>query len=239
MASENPLLELQRLDSNADALRARRAGLPERAALLGCAAELAALANQREELRGRHAVLDREEHRVEILVADLGAKAREVESTLYSGKVTASRELQALQLELRDFQRRQGEREAEELALMEQAEQLDAEGGAMELRRLALGKEVDALHAALAAAEAEIDGELAQLAGERAAVAPSLPPELLAMYEKLRAFPRLAGRVAVRFERGTCTGCRGALPIVVVSRIEREPTGATIQCPQCQRLLVP
>jgi predicted nucleic acid-binding Zn-ribbon protein len=238
MGTDHSLLELQGLDSSADALRARRAGLPERAAIPEHEAEIAALARERDEARGRRVTLGREEHRVEGLVADLEAKAHEVEITLYSGKITASRELEALQKELHDFQRRRGEREGEELALMEQAEQIEAEMAAMDMRRETLETQLAELRAALAAAESQIDAELARIAEQREAVVPRLSAPLLAVYEKLRAFPRLAGRVAVLLERGTCSGCRGAVPIVIVSRIEREPAGATVQCPRCQRLLV-
>jgi hypothetical protein len=238
MTTVQPLLALQRLDSSADALRARRAGLPERAALAEHDAEIIALASERDAALVRQVALGREERRVETLVADLRAKAKEVETTLYSGKVKASRELEALQLELRDFQRRQGEREGEELEVMAQAEQLENDLAAMAARRETLETEMSDLRVALAAAEARIDAELAQLAEQRAAVLPQLPTELTTLYEKLRTFPKLAGRAAVLFERGACTGCKGAPPIMVVSRIEREPAGASIQCPQCQRLLV-
>jgi len=238
MTSDQPLLELQRLDSSADALCARRSALPERAALAERDAEIATLAAQRDDALVRQIALGREERRVETLVADLRAKAKDVETTLYSGKVRASRELEALQQELRDFQRRQGEREGEELEVMAQVEQLDADLAAMVARRETLEAEMSALRVALAAAESAIDAELAQIAEQRAAVVPRLRAELMTLYEKLRTFPKLAGRVAVPFERGACTGCKGALPIMVVSRIEREPAGASIQCPQCQRLLV-
>jgi predicted nucleic acid-binding Zn-ribbon protein len=239
MTTEQPLLELQRLDSSADALRVRRAELPERAALAAHGAEIAAIASERDAALLRQVALGREERRVETLVTDLRAKAKEVETTLYSGKVKASRELEALQLELHDFQRRQAEREGEELDVMAQVEELDTELAAMAARRETLETEMSALRGALAAAEAKIDAELAQLAEKRATVVPKLPAELTTLYEKLRTFPKLAGRVAVLFDRGACTGCKGALPIMVVSRIQREPAGASIQCPQCQRLLVP
>lgn len=238
MATDQPLLALQRLDSSADALRARRSGLPERAALAEHGAEIAALASELDDALAWQVTLGREERRVETLVADLRAKAKEVETTLYSGKVKASRELEALQLELRDFQRRQGEREGEELEVMAQGEQLETDIAAMVVRRKTLETEMAALRVAVAAAESTIDAELAQIAEQRAAVVPRLRAELMTLYEKLRSFPKLAGRVAVPFERGACTGCKGALPIMVVSRIEREPAGASIQCPQCQRLLV-
>jgi predicted nucleic acid-binding Zn-ribbon protein len=238
MGDDHPLLEVQRLDSSADALRASRAGLPERAALRERESELAALAHQREEAGTRRVALAREERGLETAVADLEARAREVEKTLYAGKVTAPRELEALQLELRDFQRRQGEREDEELALMEQQERVDAEIAAMDARHQKLEAQAAELRAAIAAAESKIDAELGRLREARAAIAPELPPALLAVYDKLRALPRLAGRVVVGVAGGTCSGCNVALPITLASRIQSEPRGDTVQCPQCHRILV-
>ena len=97
MAESHPLLELQRLDSEADALRARREALPERALLRDGETELAALATQRSAASEREVALGRDEHRVETQVTDARAKAQEIEATLYSGKVKVVNELKALQ----------------------------------------------------------------------------------------------------------------------------------------------
>jgi predicted nucleic acid-binding Zn-ribbon protein len=232
------LLALQGLDAEADALHARRAGLAERAALAADQAELGALAHAREEAGARRVALGREERHAEELVADVEARAREVESTLYSGKVTVIRELEALQAELRDFQRRLAAREDEELAVMEREEQLDAEIAAMDRRRQQLEARAAELRVALAAAETQIDAELARIDAQRAALLPRVPEATLAAYERLRALPRLSGRVAVPLEAGSCSGCRMALPIAMASRIQGEPSDVTVLCPHCGRLLV-
>jgi predicted nucleic acid-binding Zn-ribbon protein len=237
MSEDHPLLELQRLDSRCDALRARRAGLPERALLRGCESELAAVAQRREELRGQRTAFDREERRVEALVADLEAKARAVERDLYSGRITAPRELEALQLELSMIQRQQREREEEELVVLEQEERADGEATALDARRASLEEQAAGLRAALAEAEADIDAELGRLAAERPARVSRLSEVLLAAYEALRPHPRLAGRVAASIQGGACGGCHMALPTAAASRFAQEPSGAIIHCPHCGRIL--
>jgi hypothetical protein len=234
----HPLLEVQRLDGAAEALRARRAGLPERAACVAREAEIAALAHERVEAGERRAALTREERRLEAVVADLDARAREVEGRLYSGRIQAIRELEGLQLELRELQRRQGEQEEAELALLEQEEHLAGEIAASEARSAALAAELAELRRAVAAAEAEIDAELERLLAARAGQAGRLDAELLTRYERLRLAPPLRGRAAVRIAGGACEGCRATLPIAFASRLPRETLGATALCPRCGRILV-
>jgi len=238
MADPQPLLELQRLDSEADALRARRDALPERALLGEREAEMAALESQRNGAKERDLALGRDERHVETQVTDARAKAQEIEATLYSGKVKVVNELKALQAELRSFQQRQREYEEAELAVMGQQEELATEIAALDARGAALASEAGSLHAALAAAEAEIDAELTRLAAARAAVVAELPAAVLASYEKLRAMPRLKGRVVARIEGETCNGCHGAVPIAFASRFAQQAADTTTECPRCGRLIL-
>jgi predicted nucleic acid-binding Zn-ribbon protein len=238
MSDLHPLLELQQLDSEVDALHARRAALPEMARVQSAEAERAALAAQRDDLDARIAALAREERRIDGDVADARAKAREVEAQLYSGKVTAVKELEALHAELRSFQERQREHEEAELALMEQEEQLGAERAALDARHATLDRDGAEARTALAAAEAEIDAELARHVAERGAVLARLPADAIATYEKLRSVPRFKGRVVARLEGETCTGCWGALPTAFTSRFAREATDVSSACPRCGRLLL-
>jgi predicted nucleic acid-binding Zn-ribbon protein len=238
MSEAADVLELQRLDSSADRLHARRADLPERAALEASEAELGALGQQREEARARQEELAREERRDDALVTDLDARMREVEDTLYSGKVTVPRELEALQHELQAFKERQSRLEDEELAVMEQLEQVAAELAEIEARRATLETRVGELRAAIATAEQEIEAELARIREARDAIVEKLPSALLATYEKLRTIARLGGRVVAQLEGVMCRGCRVTLPTAEVSRIHREAREVPGQCPSCGRILV-
>ena len=219
-------------------MRARREALPERALLRDGGVEIAALASRRSEVSERELALGREEHRVETQVTDARAKAQEIEATLYSGKVKVVNELKALQAELRSFQQRQREHEEAELALMEQQEQLAAETAALDQRNAALTSDGAVLRAALDVAEAEIDAELARLAAARTAVVTQLAAPALATYEKLRAMPRLKGRVVAQIEGEMCNGCFGAVPIAFASRFSQEAADTTTECPRCGRLIL-
>jgi predicted nucleic acid-binding Zn-ribbon protein len=238
MAESHPLHELQRIDAEADALHARRAALPERASLSEAETEGAALAIQHGDAMARHRALEREEHRIETEVTDARTKAQEIEASLYSGNVKVVKELQALQSELQAFRQRQREHEEAELGLMEQQEQLDAEIATLDARRDALAQDVAGWQAALADAEAEIDADLARLGVQRSAVLPQIGETVLATYEKLRAMPRLKGRVVAKIESETCNGCWGAVPIAFATRFAQQAPDATAECPRCGRLLL-
>lgn len=238
MPESPPLLELQRLDAAADVLRARREALPERALLRDGESERAAIEVRQREVADRRAVLGREERRVEQEVEDARAKAHEIETSLYSGKVKVVKELEGLQMELALFQSRQREHEEAELALMEEEEQLSEQCTALAARAVSLAAEVGKWQAALGAAEAEIDAELTRLARERAAVVAQIPAAAAATYEKLRSMPRLKGRVVARIEGETCNGCWGGVPIAFATRFAQQAADITTECPRCGRILV-
>lgn len=238
MPERHPLLELQRLDLEADGLRAQRAGLPERAATAERDAALAKLASARAEADARAAALGHAEHEVETRVADLRARARDVETRLYSGEVKAIKELEGLQLELRDWQRKQGEEETTELALMEQQEALAAEIATLAARAEALATERAALALALTVRETEIDAALARILVARAAAGAALEPAVLTHYERLRIAPPNRGVAAVEIGNGVCLGCRATLPIAFAQTLEGRSPGTSVACPRCGRLLV-
>lgn len=238
MDAADSLLELQRLDAEGDALRARRAALPERAALRECDTRAAALEAERTAVEERRAALAAEERRLEGEVAAVDARAKEVEAKLYSGEVKAVSELEGLQLEFDSFRRRKGELEEEELAVLEQVEAAEGELAALAAQRAELDARAAELAAALAAAEAAIDAELEGIAGVRAGVAPGLTAEVLGTYGALREVERLEGQVIARFEGGRCVGCRVSLPINDAVRVRQAPPDVFVQCPRCSRLLV-
>ena len=238
MLERHPLLELQRLDLEADELRVRRAGLAEREACAARDAALTALASARAEADAREAALEHEEREVETRVTDLRARAREVETRLYSGEVKAIKELEGLQFELREWQRKQGEEETVELALMERQEALAGEIASLAARAEVLAAERTALATALAAREVEIDAALARVLAARAAAGAALEPAVLTHYERLRVAPPNRGVAAVQIGNGVCLGCRATLPIAFAQTLEGRPPGTAVACPRCGRLLV-
>lgn len=230
------LLDVQDRDLVADQLRHRHASLPERLALAEQEASVARLDTELAELRERLTTLQRSQKRLEDEIATLEAKAAAENTRMYSGSISAPRELQALQEEIDGLVRRQRSLEDEVLDLLEAAEPLQEEIDRLDLRREALAGEADRVRDLLGAAEAEIDTELASVTAARHELAAALPGDLLTTYERLRE--RLGGIGVARLEGAQCTGCHLRLPATEVDALRRAAPDAVHFHEECGRILV-
>jgi predicted nucleic acid-binding Zn-ribbon protein len=236
MASLETLLVLQEHDTTADQLRHRHDTLVERA-------ELASLQRQRSDLdveltrvlAARDEVA-RQQKRLEDEVASIEEKVAAVHGTLYGGSVTSPRELQALQQDEDSLKRHQAAVEDKVIEQMEAAVPLDESLDALGTTEVQLQADTARCEEALAAAEAEVDAELAATTAERDEVAVTIPPDLLERYEQLRH--DLGGIAVARLVGSNCGGCHLALPAVELDRIRHEPGDALVTCTECGRLLV-
>jgi predicted nucleic acid-binding Zn-ribbon protein len=230
------LLVVQEHDTTVDQLRHGRATLPERTQLDVLAERLTELEARAAEVGGRRDDVAGRQQKLEDELASLEEKLVMLEKRMYSGSVTAPRELQAMQADAEALKRRQSSLEDQVLEAMDDREPLDAQLRDLDADRQALDEESGGLRAAIAEAESAIDAELASEEAARAAASAAIPADLLALYEELRA--RLGGIGAARLVRGSCTGCHLALPATEVDRIKREPPDVVIRCDQCGRVLV-
>ncbi|HEX7096254.1 MAG TPA: C4-type zinc ribbon domain-containing protein [Acidimicrobiales bacterium] len=230
------LLELQEHDTRADQHRHRRASLPQRAELAAIERELASIDADVARVSAARDALAREEKRIEDEAASVAAKAAAEDKRLYSGTVTAAKELQSIQDEIAALQRRQRALEDEALELMVQIEPLDEELAAHRARRDEVAARADDLRARLRELEAEIDAQLAQLDAERGAIVERVDAPILAEYESLRA--RLGGVAVAKLEAGSCRGCHLQLSAVELDRIKKIPRNEIVHCEECGRILV-
>ncbi len=230
------LLEVQGLDTQADQLTRRRSTLPQRAELVSMVADVSDLEVRRSTTGTRASELRRDQERLEDEVATLEAKAAGTDRQLYSGTVTAPRELQALQDEAASLRRRIGALEDQLLVVMEDLEPVAAEVEELDAALAAAAARADGLRAALAADGRTIDDELAQVAASRAALADDVPPDLLARYERIRT--RTGGVGIARLDGHRCTGCHLELPNREVDELRRAPADQVVLHEECGRILV-
>lgn len=238
MSLLSPLLDLQNLDLARDRLGVERAALPERAAILASRATAEQLDADHGVMVEQCRLLSASEHDLGDEVSAVAARAKDVETTLYSGTVRASKELTALQEEIRLHGVRQSELEGRELELLEEIDRADramAENRAAHARTSA---ELARLADALALAEQAIDAEVAKLDGARQGLLESLPAEIVVTYERLRARERLVGRAAASIVEGGCGGCRMKLPVLEYNRMKSKPEDALLLCVHCGRILI-
>lgn len=236
MTRPDAILDVQRLDTEADQLRHRRASLAQRSALEEAEAEQAehqkvidAIAAQRVEVGNR-------QRRFEDEAATIAAKADQDDSRLYSGEVQGLKDLQALQDEIAGLRARQGDLEEKAIEAMLEAEDLASQVDAREAGRSGVDERITVLTAELGAAEAEIDAELDRVARERGAAAAEVDPEVLVRYERLH--PTFGSYTAVRFDESSGCGCPSSMPAVEFDRVKRCDPGSILDCEECGRIVV-
>jgi uncharacterized protein len=231
------LLGVQDHDTVIDQLRHRRATLPERAELATIDRQLGALEVRTKELRLQRDELGDRQAALEQQIEASRDRRTALEKRLFGGQVVASRELQAMNEEVKHLARHISELEDREIEVMEALEPLDSELQAGDATRARLDRDVERLRGAVASAEAAIDAELTTENEARAGAASGVPGDLLARYEQLRS--KLGGTGAARLVGGSCGGCHLALSSMELDRVRKAAPDAVTTCEQCGRILVP
>jgi len=228
------LLAVQEMDTALTQLAHHRAHLPERiardearAAVTAATAALDELALRRQAIADAQLTLERSLRELDVRHADLATKLT---------RTMVVREAEALIAEQQTVATRRSSVEDEELALLEEDEGLDAEEA--EDRQALAGAEerIRTTGEALAAAEAVLDGQEADLRQRRDAAAAEVPDELLQRYGELRG--RFGGVAVARLVGGRCDGCHLMLAQAALERIRNAPPDALVECEECGRILV-
>lgn len=230
------VLRLQDLDTSLDQHHHRRATLPERQALVAVDQARQALIRSRAEMSARRDEVAARQDALEEEFNATQARITDINRRLYGGMVSATRDLQAMAAEVEHLQTRASDLEDRVIEVMEQREPLDAEVAELDRRGEQVLEERAEIVSRLAASEAEVDAEIGGLVEQRTDAAASVPPELLQVYEGLRA--RLDGVGAARLIGSTCAGCHLMLPATELDQIKRSSADAVVFCGQCGRILV-
>lgn len=189
-----------------------------------------------DEVGERRSLLDRQQAELDAEVSTIETRRAEIETKLYDGSVTGTKDLLALQDEAKMLKERQVSVEDDELEIMEAVELLEAElePTDAEIRGCVASRaEHEVL---LETALGEIDAEVLRLEGERTGAVDPIPLDLLHQYEALR--DDLGGVAVARLVGSTCDGCHMSLSAVAFDQIKRQDDDAVLNCDQCGRLLV-
>ena len=233
---QEALLLVQAADTTSDQLRHRRSSLPERAAVAGAEAGAVAAKQAHDGLAARVEALALDQSGLEAQLATTEARAVAVDTRLRSGESTAARDLVRWAEEVDHLRERASALEDEAFAVLVERETAETELALLAGRLAAAVAAVRSRRAELAAAEAAVDSELAQVQRQRTAAAAAVPADLLARYDKLRA--HLGGTGAARLVDGSCTGCHLALSPRDLDDFRRAPEDAVLACEACGRILV-
>lgn len=237
MSDLETLLALQERDSAIDRLQYRRDNCPERAELAAVLKGISDLDARREDNARRRGRIDAAQREAEADLATANGRIDTLEKQLYAGTVSAAKDLQAMAHEVAMLKERRSGIEDRALEVMEEAELAGAEEAELSEARQSHETKAAELRAAIAEVEREIDVEIEEERRRRAEVAGSVPGDLTARYEALRA--RLGGMAVARLAGGRCEGCHLSLSAVALDRIRHAPEGTIETCEECGRILVP
>ncbi|RKS73971.1 hypothetical protein CLV35_2468 [Motilibacter peucedani] len=230
------LLDLQALDTRLDQLEHRRHSMPELAEIAALDKELAHLRNLLVAAETQLSDLERERARAETDVEQVRTRVRRDRDRMDSGRITNSKELVELSSELESLARRQSVLEDVELEVMERIEVSSAEHQRVSVDVAAVEEKRAAAAGRRDAVLAEVDGEAALTTSAREAVVRDIGPQLLALYDKVRASSGGLGAAELKARR--CQGCRLELNTVDLSTFRDAAPDEVLRCEECRRILV-
>lgn len=228
------LLELQRHDSAIARATEQKRTLPEALRLAEVNEQLEELGADLEIAHKQADEVGREQDRLEGEIQILEQKITREEQRLFSGGVSNPKELASLQAEVAMLKKKRSELEDGLLEVMVQKEDAVATEQRLATQRSEASAESEELGGVVAELHAQIDAELQEHATARGALVPSLPEDLLALYDQLRASKGGVGAAALRGD--TCEGCHTQLPAREVEKLKAE--GGLQRCDNCRRILV-
>jgi predicted nucleic acid-binding Zn-ribbon protein len=235
MAPLSVLLELQTVDLSVDRLASRVRSLEEGEGVTGARREADEAEAVLGELRLRLDAMDRDgaklEHEIDSLDQKIAAEVRRMED----GSVANVRELDAIGREVENLRRRKSDREDELLAFMEDRERLERQASDAESRATELRARVEQAASTAEDELAEVSANLMAEREQRAVLAARVDPELLELYDDLRAHKKGVGAAAL--VDGVCQGCHERLSAVELDHVKH--ADGVPRCEYCRRILVP
>ena len=228
MVIARQLYELQEIDieieSHEQALHQKESLLGKNQVVVNAQNRLAAEQQKLDELK-------HELHAAEWVTDDLDSKIKSVEEQLYGGKITNPKELSSLQQEVNMFKAHRDQAETRALEIMDNVEK--AEAGVANARSGLQGIESEwqAQQQQLSVEINRLHNILSDLKGNREKMLPTIEPQAVQSYEKLR---KLKGQAVARVEQGICHACRISLPS---SELQQVRGSNLVQCGSCGRIL--
>ena len=227
---------MQELDARTAQLRHQRATLPELAEIASLEAKRTDVGNM---VRDARIVLDdlvAEQSKVDADVESVKARRTRDRDRMDQGLVTNPKDLERMQHELESLERRIGSLEDDELEVMEQVEEAQAELAKLEAMVAEAEEQLAVLVIARDEKLADLDEQLAAAAAARGPAAEGLPADLVTLYDRLREQKNGVGAAALRARE--CGGCRLSLDQSELNRIRGLAPDEVVRCEECQRILV-
>ena len=234
-AAQRRLLDLAAVDAELTRAAHRRRSLPELAEIEQIDKALRAGRDSLIAAETAASDLDREIRKLEAEIDQVRAREDRDNGLLDSGSISSGKQLDDLQHELATLRRRQTVLEDDLLEVMERREATDVD---LVRGRAALA-EVEQHHLDATsrrdAALAELESTETHGGQERRVLIGELPPELLTLYERIRA---RHGTGAALLREGRCGACRLELDRTAVGRLREASPDEVVRCEECSVVLV-
>ena len=235
LSDQRAILDIQNFDFTQATLNNKAANLPEIAAIHS----LTIKANNARDLRiaaeTELSDVKRELLRAEGDVEQIVTRITRDETRLASG-TGAPKELEQLQHELGSLAARRSELEEIELEIMMRIDVIKERIAEQSEQERSLTAEITELEIKKANELAGISTDLEAITSERASVVASTNPELVALYEKIRAANNGTGAAALIGNQ--CKGCHLTVNNIELQRIAGLAEDEVVRCEECRCILV-
>jgi len=222
------LNDLQDIDME---LKEAHARLTKVNALLAEDEVMAKLKTSLTELQGQIHDVRNSRKDIEYEAEDLRKNISQINSKLYGGRITNSKELMDLEKDLKTLQPRLKEKEDTLLEMMDNEEALNANTEA--LNRQIKDREItrEKENSELTSQKSSIEKRIIELTEQRKEQAAEIDIEALKDYDRVTA---RKGSAIVRVEQGRCKGCRISLSM---NELQRTRAGSLVHCSSCGKIL--
>lgn len=235
IADQRSILDIQNFDFTTSTLKNKAANLPEIAQI----STLTIKQNNARDLRiaAETELSDtkRELSRAEGDVEQIVTRINRDEARLSSGQ-GAPKELEQLQHELGTLAARRSELEEVELEVMMRVDGIKERIESLKNEEAAFALEIANLEIAKENALTVIGSDIAAIDEDRKRTVTSINPELLALYEKIKAGNNGTGAAALVGNQ--CKGCHLTLNTVELQRISGLAEDELVRCEECRCILI-
>jgi predicted nucleic acid-binding Zn-ribbon protein len=230
------LLDLQTVDTTLAQLDHRRQTLPQHAAIIRLQTQGAALASDLVAAETTISDLELEQTKAETDLEPVRERLNRNQVRISNGTVADPKALSSMLEEVSHLKKRISDLEDAELDVMEQLEAAVA-------NRETLRARIDQVEGDLVETVAErdrqltaLDDESGGLRAELAQIAPQIPADLLALYDKIGANHGGVGAAELRQRR--CTGCQLEINAADLRAFSAAPEDEVLRCEECGRILI-
>jgi uncharacterized protein len=230
------LLAIQGVDSAVAQLSHRRRTLPEHAELQRLQASAHRLSADRVAADTAVSDLESDQERAEADLEPVRERLARNERRIADGSVPDPKTLASMIDEVEHLKRRIRDLEDAELEVMEQLETAVAERERLAGEAEQLNRDVADVTARRDAEVAVLDAKIADARNDRAGLAPDIPADLLALYDKIAASHNGVGAAELRQRR--CTGCQLEVNVADLGVIAASAPDAVLRCEECTRILI-